>query len=191
MIVRGGDIGKHPKQDPMANPNPRTDHLMPPWQPGKSANPAGYPKGRPNITTRIKTLLEHPERLPKALRETINSAIGEDRDAIDATIIATVMESLQGNTKATKLLWEYGWGKVPDKLQLEDTDGHTVTVDMQTLARSMAFIMATAMQGPRVVDVEAGKGITPAEAKTDSGGLAGASEPTPTSSVNNSPEDVV
>lgn len=65
------------------NPNPRTDHLRPPWPKGVSGNPGGRPK--------------------KLFSQAMEKALTPDRaDRILATLLA---QAEQGNLEAAKLLW--------------------------------------------------------------------------------------
>lgn len=65
------------------NPNPRTDHLRPPWPKGVSGNPGGRPK---KLFTAAMEKTLTPERAENIL----------------AVLLA---QAEQGNLEAAKLLW--------------------------------------------------------------------------------------
>ena len=92
-----------------------------PFVKGKSGNEKGRPKGALSLSTRVRNLLDGTEKLPPAIVTTIKKAVGADKNALDATIIAGLLQALQGDDKWAKLLWEYGYGKVPDKIEGGDT----------------------------------------------------------------------
>lgn len=100
-----------------------------PYPKGVSGNPNGRPKGIPSLSTRVRNLLDGTEKLPPAIAETIRKAVGADKHALDATIIVGLLQALQGDEKWAKLLWEYGYGKVPDKIEGGDVPiQHTFTL---------------------------------------------------------------
>jgi hypothetical protein len=77
------------KQRKFANLKPRKG--------GESGNLAGRPKGSLNLSTRVRNLLEGNEKLPQAIAETIRTAVGDNRTALDATIIVGILEAFQGD----------------------------------------------------------------------------------------------
>lgn len=87
-----------------------------PFEPGKSGNPNGRPKGAVDIMTRVQNLLEGGADLPAALKEVIRSRCGGDKKALDAIFISLLLEALQGDAKAAKELLDRGYGKVADKI---------------------------------------------------------------------------
>jgi hypothetical protein len=93
-----------------------------PFPKGGSGNKKGRPKGSISIDTRVRNLLEGKTKLPAAIAQTIRKAVGADRQALDATIIVGLLQALQGDDKWAKLLWERGYGRVPDKLEGGDPD---------------------------------------------------------------------
>jgi len=103
-----------------------------PFKPGQSGNPNGMPPGTLHLSTRVRRILEGEERLPPIIAKTIKKAVGADRKALDAMIIAGLLQALQGDERWAKLLWEYGFGKVPDKQEQSGPDGspiaHTVMI---------------------------------------------------------------
>lgn len=100
-----------------------------PFKKGESGNVAGRPKGAISLGTRVRNLLDGTEKLPTAIADTIRKAVGEDKQALDATIIVGLLQALQGDDKWAKLLWEYGYGKVPDKIEGGDVPiQHTFTL---------------------------------------------------------------
>lgn len=81
----------------------------------------------------MRNLLEGTEKLPPAIVETIRKAVGADKNALDATIIAGLLQALQGDDKWAKLLWEYRYGKVPDELEGGDKPiEHVFTLKIDT-----------------------------------------------------------
>jgi hypothetical protein len=93
-----------------------------PFAKGVSGNKAGRPKGSLSLSTRVRDLLEDKSKLPPAIVTTIRKAVGGDKSALDATIIVGLLQALQGEDKWAKLLWEYGYGKVLDRLEGGDPD---------------------------------------------------------------------
>jgi hypothetical protein len=70
-----------------------------PFPGGQSGNPAGLPPGIPNLSTRIRNLLEGEDKLPDAIAATIRNAVGDDRKAVDAMVIVELLQALQGDEK--------------------------------------------------------------------------------------------
>ena len=107
----------------------RTDGLIP-FKPGESGNTKGRPKGIVSVGARVRAILEQGDQLPLAVKQTIETAVGEGKTALDAIIMVALLQALQGEVKWAKLLLEYGWGKpqAVGKLALvEDTaDGSVV-----------------------------------------------------------------
>ena len=98
---------------------------------GVSGNKAGWPKGSISIDTRVRNTREGKTKLSTAIVATIREAVGADKNALDATIIAGLLQALQGDDKWAKFLRERGYGKVPDKLEGGDPDKpiqHTFTL---------------------------------------------------------------
>lgn len=93
-----------------------------PFAKGQSGNPAGLKPGTVHLSTRVRRLLSGDEKLPDAIAEVIRRAVGDDRSAIDAMVIVGLLQALQGDERWAKLLWEYGFGKVPDKQELTGPD---------------------------------------------------------------------
>ncbi|MGY4295132.1 hypothetical protein ACVWXN_003227 [Bradyrhizobium sp. i1.4.4] len=81
---------------------------------GKSGNPEGRPKGSHSLDTRVRRIFEGDEELPPAIAKVIKRAVGADKKPLQATIIVGRLQALQGDDKWAKLLWERGFGKVPD-----------------------------------------------------------------------------
>lgn len=94
-----------------------------PFKPGQSGNPDGLKPGTVHLSTRVRRLLSGDDRLPEAVAETIRKAVGDDRNALDAMVIAGLLQALQGDERWAKLLWEYGFGKVPDKQEVTGENG--------------------------------------------------------------------
>lgn len=68
-------------------------------------------------------------KLPLAIAKSIRAAVGADKKPLQATIIAGLLQALQGDEKWAKLLWERGYGKVADKLEGGDVPiQHTFTL---------------------------------------------------------------
>ena len=82
----------------------------------------GRPCG-PDLATRVRRLLEGDDEMPPAIAETIKNAVGANKKALDAIIIAGVLQALQGSEAWGKLLLERGYGKVADKTELSGRDG--------------------------------------------------------------------
>ena len=105
-----------------------------PFKPGQSGNLKGRPKGSHTLETMVRRILEGEEELPAAIAETIKAAVGEDKRALEATIIVGLLQALQGDKDWAKLLWERGYGKVPDKIigDAEQPIAHTFTLKIDT-----------------------------------------------------------
>lgn len=88
----------------------RTDGLIP-YKPGQSGNTKGRPKGIISVGARIRAILEQGDQLPVAVKQTIETAVGEGKNALDAVIMVGLLQALQGEVKWAKLLLEHGWGK--------------------------------------------------------------------------------
>lgn len=65
----------------------------------------------------MRRILEGDDKLPPAIAKTIKEAVGDDKKALEATIIVGLLQALQGDKEWAKLLWERGYGKVPDKIE--------------------------------------------------------------------------
>jgi len=95
----------------------------------------GRPKGSVSLETRVRRLLEGDERLPAAIEATIKKAVGEDKKALDAMIIVGLLQALQGDKGWAQLIWEQGWGKAAQKVDLtskgEALKGTTIVVGSQ------------------------------------------------------------
>jgi hypothetical protein len=85
----------------------RTDVLTP-FEPGKSGNPKGRPKGPISVGQRIRAILEDGDKLPAAVKQTIETAVGEGKGPPDAMIMVGLLQALQGDVQGAKLLWEHG-----------------------------------------------------------------------------------
>lgn len=97
-----------------------------PFKKGESGNPNGRPKGSISLETRVKRLLEEPDKLPKAIQQMIGNICEEGTAPIDALLIAAYMNGLQGDTKAMQIVLERGWGKVPNENKNEHTGDITI-----------------------------------------------------------------
>jgi uncharacterized protein DUF5681 len=83
-----------------------------PFQPGQSGNAAGRPKGALNLSTHIRNILEGGlDKLPKAITETIQGAVGEERAPLEAMIIVGLLQALQGDKGWADWLSHNGYGK--------------------------------------------------------------------------------
>ena len=89
---------------------------------GQSGNPAGRPKG-PDLGTLIRRYMNGEETLPEAIAQTIRNAVGADKKAGEAMIIAGMLQALQGNEAWAKLLWSYSDGKPADNLAVSGPNG--------------------------------------------------------------------
>ncbi|TPM41411.1 DUF5681 domain-containing protein [Mesorhizobium sp. B2-3-4] len=99
------------------------------FKPGQSGNPAGRPPGIPNLSVRIRNILEGVTPLPAAIKETIVNAVGEDRSALDALIIVGLLQGLQGEKEWAKLLLEQGYGKAVTPLWHSGVEGEPIRTD--------------------------------------------------------------
>lgn len=88
-----------------------------PFPKGVSGNPAGRPPGSHALDTMVRRILEGDEKLPPAIAKSIRAAVGADKKPLQATIIAGLLQALQGDEKWARLLWERGYGKVADKIE--------------------------------------------------------------------------
>lgn len=87
----------------------------------------GRPKG-PSLGTLIKRYLDGDEKLPEAIEATIRAAVGADKKAGEAMIIAGMLQALQGNEAWAKLLWSYSDGKPTDNLAVTGKDGGPIAM---------------------------------------------------------------
>lgn len=100
----------------MANINPPILHLAATrWQPGCSGNLKGKPKGRLNISTYVRKILEE-ERIIYDIGQ------GQDYDGtpLQAIVRAMVIRALQGDVRACELVLRYAYGnKIENKEPLQ------------------------------------------------------------------------
>lgn len=106
----------------------RTDGLIP-FKPGQSGNLKGRPKGIISVGARVRAILAQGDQLPQAVKETIETAVGEGKTALDAIIMVGLLQALQGDHHWAKLLFEHGWGK-PKPI---DPDGKLPGDDAQSV----------------------------------------------------------
>lgn len=106
-----------------------------PFQPGQSGNPNGRPPG-PDLGTLIRRYLNGEEKLPAAIEATIRSAVGENRKAGEAMIIAGILQALQGNESWAKLLWAYSDGKPPESIEIAGKGGGPIQMQVGWLESS-------------------------------------------------------
>lgn len=87
--------------------------------------------GTISLGTRIRRLLDGSENLPPAISETIRKAVGADKNALDAMIIAGTLQALQGDKSWAQLLWEHMEGKPVASVALTDAEGGPVTFTLK------------------------------------------------------------
>lgn len=95
----------------------------------------GRPKGSISLETRIRNLLEDTESLPAPIREAIKIQCGGNVKAMDAMIVVGLLQALQGDKAWAQLIWEQGWGKAAQKVDMttngKDVQGVTIVVGSQ------------------------------------------------------------
>ncbi len=94
-----------------------------PFEPGTSGNPAGRPPGIPNLSTRIRNILEGEEELPAIIQQTIQNAIGGSKKPLDAMIIAGLLQALQGDKQWAEWLSNNGYGKPKERVEHTGEEG--------------------------------------------------------------------
>lgn len=82
------------------------------WQPGQSGNPTGYQKGRRNLSTIIKALLEEPLDFAKLDTEKAAklAATYEGRSGWEALVHVAYIKALTGDIKASEWLSKSAYG---------------------------------------------------------------------------------
>lgn len=101
----------------MANLNPPAAHLMATrWQSGSSGNKMGKPKGRLNISTHVRKLLEN-DRVVYGL----GHGIEYGGTPLEAILRAMLVRAIQGDTRACELILKYAYGN-----KIEVTEPHKV-----------------------------------------------------------------
>lgn len=101
----------------MANQNPDQSGLTS-WKPGQSGNPKGKPKGRKNLSTVVRELMEDPDfdwdKIPMGKKQKeYAKKIGRPWDLIVMTAIAKSFG--QGDSRMMEFLRKSGYG---DKLDI-------------------------------------------------------------------------
>ena len=95
---------------------------------GESGNPNGRPKGSISLKTRIRNLLEDNKKLPKSVKDVIKVAVGSSKKPIDAMIIVSMLQALQGDEKHMKILMEYGYDKPIQRNEHTGKDGGNINI---------------------------------------------------------------
>lgn len=117
----------------MANPNPTPPPKSGQFQPGKSGNPAGKPKGIQSWSTVVRELLEDEKLLnqlvngigkgKKKTAASVTKPVWLDalstKNAGTAIVTAMIIEAIGGNDKAATWLRRTGYG---DKLDITNSD---------------------------------------------------------------------
>lgn len=104
----------------------------------------GRPAGSISLDTRIRMLLEDTEKLPDPIKNAIRAQCGSDAKAMDAMIVVGLLQALQGDNKWAQLIWDRGWGKVPDHTILSgDADNPLVVTSLAELIASQDGITKT------------------------------------------------
>jgi hypothetical protein len=94
-----------------------------PFKPGQSGNPEGRAKGVPNLSTRIRNILEGDEPLPDVIAATIEKVIGGSKKPLDAVIIAGLLQALQGDKGWAEWLSNNGYGKPKERVEHTGDEG--------------------------------------------------------------------
>lgn len=87
----------------MANYEPKTDGLMPPWRPGQSGNPKGRPK-------------KH------SMKAALDATIDAKPEILQALISKGIQEALKGDFRFWREIFERLDGKVPTPVDVTATD---------------------------------------------------------------------
>lgn len=94
-----------------------------PFKPGQSGNPEGRAKGVPNLSTRIRNILEGDEPLPDIIAATIEKAVGASKKPLDAVIITGLLQALQGDKGWAEWLSNNGYGKPKERVEHTGDEG--------------------------------------------------------------------
>lgn len=86
----------------------RTENLKP-WKPGQSGNPAGRPKGSPNLSTRIQDVLNDPD-FEVYLQHPTKGYVPFKGTPMAAILITAVTKAAAGDEKSREWLAKYGYG---------------------------------------------------------------------------------
>ncbi|MCE7073681.1 DUF5681 domain-containing protein [Dyadobacter sp. CY327] len=93
----------------MTFPNPDTQ-----FQPGESGNPKGKPKGTLNRSTIVRRWLE---------------AKGQEGETVaDDLVLAAIREAMDGSAPHLKELLDSAFGKITDKVDMNNPDGNLTPV---------------------------------------------------------------
>lgn len=123
-----------------------------PWPKGVSGNPAGRPKGAVNISQRVQRILEGEEKLPANIKKMIEELYGPkaDRAAVDAVVLSLLVGALRGDARAAKELFDRGYGKVAEPVELSGPDGGPIEteskVDVASLPDALVAAVAEALR---------------------------------------------
>lgn len=90
--------------------NHRKAGLHPPWQPGRSGNPGGRPKGQ-TLTSRLRKIIDQETK--------------DGKDYGDLVMQVLVKAALKGDMKAMSLLLDRVDGKVIQQIQFPDVKSMT------------------------------------------------------------------
>jgi len=89
----------------MAN-NPNVLDNLKPFQPGKSGNPAGKPKGTPNTSTRLRRLLDITQNLSNPITEEV-----EGFTVLEQIDMKLIMKAREGDLNSIKEVYDRMEGK--------------------------------------------------------------------------------
>ena len=97
------------------------------FQPGKSGNPGGRPKGIKNIRELIEKygMLEAPESILAKIREQFPK-LGKKTTLHDAVIIRTYLDALSGDDRARDFIAERTEGKVKQQIEADIRERATI-----------------------------------------------------------------
>lgn len=110
--IRKGGRGSHP--------NSRAN--LKPAQPGEVRNPSGKPEGTKDRATVIRKWVETPAEVTNPVTK------AKERGTVeDLIVIAQVSQAVKGNTAAFKELMDSIYGRLTEKLQVNNYDFSKLT----------------------------------------------------------------
>lgn len=112
----------------MAN-NPNVLDNLTPWQPGKSGNPKGKPKGVQHSSTRLRRLLEITQNFENPItEETAGFTVAEQMD------LAQIMKAKSGDTQAYNTIMDRLEGK--PKQTVEESGEKKIIIETRKYGES-------------------------------------------------------
>lgn len=141
----GYDSGAVDPTRPIGKGNPPRPDPKHQFKPGKSGNPAGYPKGQPNGSTIIKYWLGQKEALVNPI-----SQKSETLSQVDIMTLQMIVQARKGNVTAFRELMDRTEGKPVQSTKLLNADDKLLEVFVGFRAPAPAPPPPAATKPPKV-----------------------------------------